>query len=49
MQLQVSSTQVEVVGRDFGNDCTLEWRKVFAEDSLLPHGVKNIPTILAAK
>lgn len=41
MQLQVSTGQVELVGRDFGNDC-LELRKLFSvEDCLPPHGANN--------
>ena len=41
MQLQVSIGQVELMGRDFGNDC-LELRKLFSvEDCLSPHEVNN--------
>lgn len=43
MQLQVCGRQVQLVGRDFENDCTKELENLFSvEDSLPLHGVNKI-------
>lgn len=42
MQLQVFSSQVEMVGRDFGNDCTMELKNFSVEYCLPPRGVNKI-------